>query len=249
MVATYRVGTGLDGMLKAGQISTLMTRPLGVKEVNNPLASTGADNPQKLDKARRNAPLTVLTFDRIVSLSDYEDFASAFAGIGKAQSAIVWDGEQRLVHITVAGADGGLVTSDLYKYLVDGIDAARHPNHRVKVDSYKRLTFNVKANVRVDSSYIVPDVLASVKAALVKAFSFEKRSFGQVVTASQVQAIMQKVKGVMALDLDHLYLTSQAAHLHTRLPENMADWEVSLNNPARLLTVNPQGITLTEMTI
>lgn len=251
IVATYRIGTGLEGMVKAGQISTLMTRPLGVREVNNPLPSTGADNPEKLDRARRNAPLTVLTFDRIVSLSDFEDFVSAFTGIGKAQATIVWDGEQRLVHITVAGADGGPVeaTSDLYKNLVDGIDAARHPHHRVKVDSYKRLTFNVKAKVRVDSSYIVEDVLASVKATLIKAFSFEERSFGQAVTASQVQAIIQKVKGVIALDLDHLYLTSQEAHRHTRLPENMADWEVSLNNPARLLIVNPQGITLTEMTI
>jgi len=241
IVATYRVGTSLDGMLKAGQISTLMTRPLGVREVSNPLPSTGADNPEKLDRARRNAPLTVLTFDRIVSLSDFEDFANAFAGIGKAQATIMWDGEQPLVHITVAGADGGPIapTSDLYWNLIDGIDAARHPDHRVKVDSYKRLTFNVKAKVRVDGSYIVEDVLALVKAALKNAFSFEKRWFGQAVTPSEVLAVMQRVQGVIAVDLEELGGKDPFEEEHFRLPADID----------QLLTINPDGIVLTEMTI
>jgi len=241
VVATYRVGTGLDGMLKAGQISTLMTRPLGVREVSNPLPSTGADNPEKLDRARRNAPLTVLTFDRIVSLSDFEDFANAFAGIGKAQATCMWDGEQPLVHITVAGADGGPVTptSDLYRNLIDGIDAARHPDHRVKVDSYKPLTFNVKAKVRVDGSYIVEDVLASVKAALKNTFSFEKRWFGQAVTPSEVLAVMQRIQGVIAVDLEELGGKDPFEEEHFRLPADIA----------QLLTINPDGIVLTEMTV
>jgi len=238
-------------MVKARQISMLITRALGAKGVVNPLAPLGAADPEKLDEARRNAPLTVLTFDRIVSLQDYEDFANAFAGIGKAQANMLWDGEQRLVHITVAGADGGAITedSDPYKNLLKGIDAARHPTHRVKVDSYIPLTFNVKARIYVDSSYIEEDVLEAIKTAMVNAFSFEKRSFGQAVTASEVQAIIQKIEGVVALDLDELYLTLENADLCARLPVNMADWEVTLNKPAKLLTVNPQGITFTEMNI
>ena len=67
-----------------------MTRPLGVKSVTNPIAAAGAQDPQARDDARVNAPLTVRTLDRIVSLSDYEDFARAFAGIGKAMAVWVW---------------------------------------------------------------------------------------------------------------------------------------------------------------
>lgn len=251
VVATYRAGTGLEGMVKANQISTLMTRPLGVKGVDNPIASAGAENPEELDKARRNAPLTVLTFDRIVSLSDYEAFAGAFAGIGKAQAAMVWDREQRVVHITVAGTGGDPVApnSVLYKNLADGIDAARHHDHMVRIDSYEKLSFDVKAKVLVDKTYIVEDVLTSVKGALMKAFSFEERSFGQAVTISQVLAIMQKVRGVIAVDLDSLYLTSQPAYLHARLPENMGDWKIGAGSPAKLLTINPRGIELTQMTL
>jgi hypothetical protein len=248
---TYRIGTGLEGMVKAEQITMLMTRPLGVKGVVNPLAPTGAADPEKLESARRNAPLTVVTFDRIVSLQDYEDFARAFAGIGKAQATMLWDGEQRLIHITVAGADGASVQekSELYSNLINGIDAARHPEHRVKVSSYVPLAFNLKAKVQVERGYRGEDVLASVKRAAEESFSFPRRSFGQAVTTSEVLAIMQKVKGVIAVDLDELYFSSENPGLYPRLPENMADWEVAVNKPAKLVTVNPQGISLTEMTI
>ena len=249
--AQYRIGTGLGGMVKAKQISMLMTQTLGVKGVINPLAPTGAADPEKLENARRNAPLTVLTFERIVALKDYEDFASAFAGIGKAQANMLWDGEQRLIHITVAGADGGSVpeTSTLYKNLTDGINVARHPDFDVVVESYESLSFDVKASIQVDRSYIAEDVFSAIKTALSNTFSFEKRSFGQAVTQSEIYATIQKVRGVVALDLDGLYFTSENADVAPRLPQSMAEWEVALKKPARLLIVNPQGITLTEMTI
>ena len=60
--------------------------------------------PKSRDDARRNAPLTVLTLDRAVSLQDYEDFSRTFAGIAKAQAVWVWNGRKRAVFITVAGA-------------------------------------------------------------------------------------------------------------------------------------------------
>jgi hypothetical protein len=95
VAAQYRVGTGLAGMLDAGQLSLLLTRPLGVKGVVNPLPTTGAADPESPDDARRNAPLTVLTLDRIVSLQDYEDFARAFAGVGKSKATRVWRASRR----------------------------------------------------------------------------------------------------------------------------------------------------------
>src|SRR5690606_21274884 len=102
--ATYRVGTGLEGLLNEGQLSQMITPQLGVKGVSNPLAPTGAGDPEKIEDARQNAPLTVLTLDRIVSLQDYEDFTLNFAGIGKARADLMWDGEQRVVYITIASA-------------------------------------------------------------------------------------------------------------------------------------------------
>src|SRR5262249_10871273 len=110
--ATYRKGIGLAGLVKEHQLTQLLTRPLGVKGVTNPLAASGAADREGLADARRNTPLTVLTLDRIVSLQDYEDFARAFAGIDKALATRLWRGERRSVFVTVAGSNGAEVPSD-----------------------------------------------------------------------------------------------------------------------------------------
>jgi hypothetical protein len=55
IVARYRVGIGMSGMLKAGQLSLLMSRPLGVRSVTNPIEPNGADDPEGGDGARGQA--------------------------------------------------------------------------------------------------------------------------------------------------------------------------------------------------
>src|SRR5439155_21103297 len=54
VIATYRKGIGKEGLVKAAQLSQLVTRPLGVKAVTNPLAAEGAEDPEVLADARRN---------------------------------------------------------------------------------------------------------------------------------------------------------------------------------------------------
>jgi hypothetical protein len=255
--AEYRQGIGLDGMMEAEQISQLMSRPLGVKAVINPIVATGAGDSEERDKARQNAPLTVLTLDRIVSLQDYEDFARAFAGIEKAQATMLWNGERRMVHITVAAADGEPVEQDseLRKKLVAGINAARHCDEQVMIDSYHPLKFNVKTVVHVDRTLIVEDVIANVAKAIKEAFSFGNRTFGQAVTKSEVMAVIQRVTGVIALDLEHLYFTPVGEDFGDPgepppfLPAHIARWdkEKTCIESADLLTVNANGITVVEV--
>ncbi|MCV5950686.1 hypothetical protein OFN94_38360, partial [Escherichia coli] len=47
--AKYRVGIGLAGRVRARQLSLLLTRPLGVRGVSNPLAPSGAQDPESRD--------------------------------------------------------------------------------------------------------------------------------------------------------------------------------------------------------
>jgi len=249
IAAAYRIGIGMQGMVKANQLSLLMTRPLGVKEVTNPLAPTGAADPETRDQAKQNAPQKVLTLDRIVSLQDFEDFTCAFAGIGKARAAWLRDGEVRFVHITVASADAGMVDkmSDLYKNLWLGIDGAKDPVQQFRIDSFNPLSFNLSANVLVDSRYIKEKVQAAVTDALKQAFSFEQRSFGQAVTESEVLAVMQGVEGVIAVDLNALYLKGDMPALNAYLGAGSASLDNGKQILAGLLTLNPGGIELTEM--
>ena len=188
VVATYRSGIGLAGQAPAGSLSVLMSRPLGVRGVVNPLAADGAADPEGLDDARRNAPFTVLTLGRIVSLRDYQDFARAFAGIGKAQAVPLWDGESQLVHITVAAADGTPVdkSSTLYQSLTAAITAASDGLERVQVDSFQQRYFRVAGTVSVDPRADEAAVLDAAASALRDAFTFQKRGFGQRVTSAEV---------------------------------------------------------------
>ena len=99
--ALYRTGTGTGGNVDAGTLSILQSRPPGLRGVNNPVAASGGADPESLGSARSNAPLAVLTLDRIVSLEDYQNFAAAFAGIGKALAVPLVLGETMLVQLTV----------------------------------------------------------------------------------------------------------------------------------------------------
>src|SRR5207249_2885189 len=73
VVARYRQGLGLAGNVKAGALRNPLDRPTGLKAVVNPLDAQGGADAETLDQARANAPNTVRTFGRIVSLRDFED--------------------------------------------------------------------------------------------------------------------------------------------------------------------------------
>lgn len=261
VVATYRHGLGPDGNVDAGTLTLLQTRPTGIRGVSNPIAATGGTAAEEMENARRNAPLKILTLDRIVSIRDYEDFARAFTGIGKAQAVILWNGETDLAHITVAGSSGEVLesTSTVLENLVKAIDKYRNPMPMVQIDSFDQSYFCLKGRVLVDPAYVPDTVLEEARSALAFAFAFDQREFGQPVTSAEVISTIQQVPGVTYVDLDMLYL-SDPEYLHDKelgpdqaepaavLPSNRAQWtETKGFKKARLLLIDPDGIELEEM--
>lgn len=244
--ANYRKGIGLPGLVKAHQLTQLMTRPLGVKGVTNPLAATGAADRESLADARRNAPLTVMTLGRVVSLQDYEDFARAFSGIDKALAAWVWSGEKRGVFVTVAGSKGSEVPDDspLLKNLLTAMRQAGDPTVPLDVVSYEPRFFRLSAAVQVHPDYTPEKVLAAVEQRLRQSFSFEARAFGQPVHLSEIIAVMQNVPGVVAVDVNKLYRNDKPAAWNPRLeaaaPRPGGDEVLA----AELLTLDPSPLGL-----
>jgi|APLak6261658528_1056013.scaffolds.fasta_scaffold00017_14 predicted phage baseplate assembly protein len=246
--ATYRKGIGQAGLVRAGQISLLQTRPLGVRAVTNPLESRDAQDSESRDELRANAPLTVLTLGRIVSLRDYEDFARAFPGIAKALAIWTWDGEKRAVFITVAGTNGADVQSDgdLYANLLAAVRTSSDPYTPVRVVSYSKALFRLAAKILVDSDYLAEQVVRAVRTALQTRYSFPNRQLGQSVFMSDAIATIQAIPGVVAVDLDSLYLAFQPStlqhHLIAELPR--AGQELAASQGAKLLAIDPFGITI-----
>jgi hypothetical protein len=64
------------------------------------------------------------------------------------------------------------------------------------------LTFDVDAGVYLAPDRVWERVAGDVRAALLDAFSFDRRELGQSVTVSEIGAAIQAVDGVLAVDLD-----------------------------------------------
>jgi hypothetical protein len=211
ITALYCNGIGQPGNVKAGQISQLATRPLGVKEVINPLPATGGADREGRDQVRKNAPIGVLALDRLVSVQDYADFTRTFAGIGKASAIKLSDGAREVVHVTIAGANDIPIDpiSDLYKNLVQALRALGDPHLPIEVELREMLSLIISANVRVLPDYVWELVEPKIRAALLDAFSFERRELAQDVTRSEVIFVIQRVRGVAFVDLDLLAAVSE----------------------------------------
>jgi hypothetical protein len=226
--AEYRSGIGQGGNVKADQISLLLTRPLGVKSVINPLRASGGADKESRDQARQNAPLAVMALDRLVSVQDYADFARTFAGIGKAAATSLAVGQREIVHVTIAGADDIPIdpTSDLYRNLITAMRQYGDPYQPFQVDLRELQLLVISANVRILPDYVWENVATQLRAGLLEYFSFDRRDLGQDVTLSEVISVMHRVRGVAYVDVDLL----------ATIPEKKADGGVR-----RLLT--PDEIT------
>ena len=249
--ANYRVGIGSAGLLDADQLSILMTRPLGVKGVTNPLKTSGAEDPESLDSARKNAPRTVLTMDRIVSLEDYKSFAERFAGIGKATSYRVSIGGTEMVLLAVSGENGEPIDTDLHDNLAQAVESFKDPTAQFTLRSFKLRTFDVEAKILVSSDREFQDVQDKVKAALKNAFSFDNRDFGQAVTISEVTSVIQSVEGVEAVDIEWLYEHKDSSSAKTReyiiRAKGVEDDDGDSVVIPSLLLINKDKITIEEM--
>ena len=209
LVANYRIGSGSAGNVAAGTITTLMDRPLGVSAVTNPQNATGGQDPHSLDDIRANAPQTVLTLGRAVSIVDYQNYATTFAGIAKACAFWIPSGPGRGIFITVAGVNGAALSSanPTLTNLATSLQNYGNPLVPISVTSYVETLFKFSADVQYDPFYDQPTVQAQVSQSLAQAFSFAARSFGQAVSIDEIAATIQGVAGVIAVNVTGLQRT------------------------------------------
>jgi hypothetical protein len=242
--AVYRKGTGLAGMVRAGQLSQPLDRPQGLSAVTNPgAASLGAD-PATADEVRASAPLPTLTISRVVSLQDYQDYALGFAGIALAQATWTWTGGLRGIMVTVAGTGGSVLSpaDPVVASLLTALRTSGDPNLPLTVAAHRPALFTFAAAVAVDSASFDPAaVRAQAWQAVSAVFAFGRRSLGQGVAASEVIAVIQAVPGVTAVRLTGLRRSGQppagAAVLRASGPQPPAGTQPAAG--AELLVLDP----------
>jgi predicted phage baseplate assembly protein len=201
--AQYRSGIGTSGNAAAGTVTTPLDQPLGVTAVTNPLSATGGADRDGQETVRRNAAVSVQALDRLVSVSDYADFATAYAGIGAASARELSDGRRLVVHVTIAGIDDAPIapTSDLTINLQRALHDLGDPNQEVQVAVRTLRTLVVSAGVHIDPNRTWPDIEPTVRAKLLATFGPGHRDIGQGVAQSEILAATQSVPGVLYTDL------------------------------------------------
>jgi uncharacterized phage protein gp47/JayE len=244
--ATYRKGLGVAGNVDPDKLTQLMTRPLGLKSVSNLLAAEGGTDPEPPTAARQSMPLVTRTLGRAVSVLDYEDFAAAFSGIGKAQALVLHVHTGTIVAITVAGPDQTSLTSasPVWINLLDALKTSGDPHVAVVLLACQISTFQLGLKVKRDPSYEAKTVLAAVETALRVHYAFDARDLGQPVQQSDIIAVAQAVPGVIAVDLTYLYggtrpLAQTSPSKQARLLASRMHVEGGIARPAEVLTLDP----------
>ncbi|MDP5181580.1 hypothetical protein QOZ88_02935 [Blastococcus sp. BMG 814] len=248
--ATYRVGIGAPGAVGAGQLSLLVRRPLGVRQVENPAPAADWAPPEELEQARVNAPVRVRTLDRAVSVADHEDLARGYAGVGPARADLVWDGRRELVVVTLLGTDASAVSAGLRTDVHAALAAVRDPGTPLEVRAGQVLPFGLSVAVRHDPAHERAAVEDRVRAALTAAFGPAVRTFASPVSSAAVLVVVRQVPGVLACTVPRL--EPPPDHEEARVAEGLltaapARWHGGVQ-AAQLLALDPDGLVIGEMT-
>ncbi len=233
VTASYRVGSGLAGRVNANALTTLLDRLQGLTSVTNPLGAEGGADAETLPAIRGNAPRTVRTFGRVVSLQDFEDLITASGEVAKAEAIWIWDGLAPAVYLTVAGQAGGTFSDP--STLAVTLDNARDPNHRLLIGNYRSVPIRLSATILTLPQYVQTDVIKAATDALLTALSFDNLRLGQSIHLSGVYTVLQDVSGVQAVDItlfafrqpDGMSLADFNAYLDSRAVERLSDGSVA----------------------
>lgn len=202
--ALYRIGLGLGGQVRAGQLSIVLTRPPGLREAVNPLPAYGAADPEDAEAARANAPGKVRSFGRAISLRDVEALALESGLATQARADWIWSGIERVVHLTVAGPGGAAPAPETLTTLGGILAAARDLTQRLLIGAVRPVAVRIAGTIFVEDSFIREEVLAACRAAALAHLNPPALGIGAPVHRSGIIAALQAVRGVKGLDLDLL---------------------------------------------
>ncbi|MFQ3666428.1 MAG: putative baseplate assembly protein [Sphingomonadaceae bacterium] len=210
VMASYRTGLGRDGRVKAGQLTTLLTRPPGLAAVTNPFDAEGGKDPEPPEALRTAVPAGVRTFGRAISLADFEDVARLTGLAARAKAAFLWLDLAEAIHLSVAGEGGARLSAAARATLRGQIDSVRDPNHPLVVGSFGHVPLDVKARLLRTPAIPAEEVEAAARAAFARLIAFDRWPLGSALHHAQVSAALQGARGVLAVDVERLHVKGHA---------------------------------------
>lgn len=199
---TYRVGGGSSGNIGAGTVTNILTNyNPGLKVFNTAGASGGAD-PESTDSIRVNAPLSIRSVGRAVSLRDYGDLAVQVPGVIRAvANSVVYTN----INLYIAPSGGGgtdgsgnlttgfiRLANNVLTYLSDKVP----PNVTVTVLPPTYVGVNITVNVYALPTYKQSTVYTNALKAVNQILTFGNTTFGQIISLHYLMSSLATAVGV-----------------------------------------------------
>lgn len=241
--ASYRVGRGSEGNLPPHSIAMLRDVPYGVTGVTNPIAAAGGADREATNETRRIVPQRMRALERIVSLSDYRDFALNFAGVEKVDVQMLQNEQEPMLVVTVAArAESPQGLRQLIETLNAAIIQNRLPGGppvQVHPCEILHAAADVRLVVEGLPEHERPALIAAAELTVHSTFAFERRQLGQGIMQSELIAVLQGVAGVRGVLLDRLELLPAPLNpIRRDIGISLARYKDGVIRPAQLLLLD-----------
>lgn len=193
-----RVGGGLEGNLGAFELAKLNKPHVLVTEWLQPIAATGGNDMEGVESMRKNAPASVLTLERAVSISDFAHLAAANSSVWQAHARALpsQGGRSERIEVVVVPAGGGelnglgdQIRTTLAKHAIPGVG--------VSVRGYQAVIPSIEVKVAVNAEAYQPEVVVDrVREALLAAFALANARLGAPLFRSRLFEVVEAVEGV-----------------------------------------------------
>ncbi|HVK56948.1 MAG TPA: hypothetical protein VM532_18205 [Burkholderiales bacterium] len=213
--ATYRKGSGSSGNLAVGSLVKPVKPNALVDSVLQPVAASGGGEREAVETLRENAASSLLALERAVSLSDFAYLARTNAAVAQAQAFALppGRGQREKIEVVIVPAGGASFTTDLGDTLSEYLLAHALPGVSLTVSAYQPLMFSLRIAIRIRTDAFDGDTVRdSVEAALIAAFSQERRELGQSLYRGEVYSVVEAVNGVENSDCEILPTVATTAN-------------------------------------
>jgi len=198
----WRKGAGLAGNLGAGSLGKPVKPHRLLDEVRQPRAAAGGADMEAAESLRSNAPATLLTLERAVSIRDFQHLALAHSSVWQANAFPVRAPSSREdgIEVVVVPSGGGTLGT-LAAALELHLQNHAIPGVSVRVSDYEPVLVSFEVTVQVRTEAFEPEtVTATVASKLREAFGLKRRKLGQPLYRAELYQEAEAVSGVESSD-------------------------------------------------
>lgn len=194
----HKVGVGLSGNLPPFSLEKALKPHHLIESVIQPIATAGGNDMEAAESMRDNAPASMLTLERAVSLRDFTHLTMSNSSVWQARAFRVKPGRARKEKIRVAVVPaGGGALGNLQQDLAEFLTSHGLPAVTIEVVPFESLIFDLNVTLSVKEEEFDADfVTHEVKQTLLDSFSLQHRKLGEPLYRSQIFHAVEAVQGV-----------------------------------------------------